>query len=356
MFPLVKPHRNLQKSWSRTLNCHCRGKRSRQNIHKVCAICEDGTDWCKLLLRESQDDQICSVIKVVHWQAHSLECHIIRSFWHVMIFLIIISLQILLMRSPQEHRKELQSLIAEGQLAARAPFQRAGEAAVTSLQSMEMSVVMTHSLLGSGALRSQGPCSHQRRILGTIWISSAWKGQCPSHFGGFLCWFPPTPPKCRWLQRKQRAFSDSCPIYRVGQQRKMFCLKRQKTLEPLQLTMKYSISYWFSQATVLTRLFCITILPCLWISVTFPCVVNYLCSLCSLLVLNCSTTWSAGSKDIVGCLLRVPSCFLFPSESTLARICFQRKYIFSLFCNRGWSSSWIRRKNFYSDYFMIFPH
>lgn len=55
-----------------------------------------------------------------------------------MIFLIIISLQILLMRSPQEHRKEFKSLIAEGQLAARAPLQTALDAAVTLLLSMEI--------------------------------------------------------------------------------------------------------------------------------------------------------------------------------------------------------------------------
>lgn len=82
-----------------------------------------------------------------------------------MIFLIIISLQILLMRSPQEHRKEFKSLIAEGQLAARAPLQTALDAAVTLLLSMEICVVMSRCLLGSGVLRSQQQCSHQRKIF-----------------------------------------------------------------------------------------------------------------------------------------------------------------------------------------------
>jgi len=50
-----------------------------------------------------------------------------------MIFLIITSLQILLMRSPQEHRKEFKSLIAEGELAAKAPLQTALNAAVTMI-------------------------------------------------------------------------------------------------------------------------------------------------------------------------------------------------------------------------------
>lgn len=163
--PLMRPHRNLQKYLAGTLNCHCGFKGSRQNIHILCAICEDRTDWCKLLLRGSQDDQICLVIKVIHWQACSLECQIIRSFWHVMIFLIIISLQILLMRSPQEHRKEFKSLIAEGQLAARAPLQTGLDAAVTTLESMEIRAVMSCSLLGSGVLRSQEWCCHQRRIF-----------------------------------------------------------------------------------------------------------------------------------------------------------------------------------------------
>lgn len=81
-----------------------------------------------------------------------------------MIFLIIISLQILLMRSPQEHRKEFKSLIAEGQLAARAPLQTALDAAVTLLLSMEICVVMSRCL-GSGVLRSQQQCSHQRKIF-----------------------------------------------------------------------------------------------------------------------------------------------------------------------------------------------
>ena len=105
------------------------------------------------------------VIKVIHWQACSLECQIIRSFWHVMIFLIIMCLQILLMRSPQEHRKEFKSLIAEGQLAERAPLQTALDAAATILQSMGICVLMSHCLLGFGVLRSQEHCSHQRRIF-----------------------------------------------------------------------------------------------------------------------------------------------------------------------------------------------
>lgn len=165
MLPLMRPHWNLHKYLARALNCHCRFKGSRQNAHILWAICEDRTDWCKLLLRESQDDQICLVIKVIHWQACSLECQIIRSFWHVMIFLIIISLQILLMRSPREHRKEFKSLIAEGQLAARAPLQTALDAAVTTLLSMEICVVMSRSFLGSGVLRSREWCSHQRRTF-----------------------------------------------------------------------------------------------------------------------------------------------------------------------------------------------
>lgn len=116
-------------------------------IYVLCTVCEDRMDWCKLLLRESQDDQICVVIEVIYWQAHSLECQIIRSFWHVMIFLIIVSLQILLMRSLQEHRKEFESLIAEGQLVARTPLQTALDAAVTMLKSMEIYVLMSRFLL-----------------------------------------------------------------------------------------------------------------------------------------------------------------------------------------------------------------
>lgn len=87
------------------------------------------------------------VIKVIYWQAHSLACQIIRSFWHVMIFLIIGSLQILMMRSLQECRKEFESLIAEGQLVARIPLQTALDAAVAMLKSMEIYALMSRFLL-----------------------------------------------------------------------------------------------------------------------------------------------------------------------------------------------------------------
>lgn len=64
-----------------------------------------------------------------------------------MIFLIIRSLQILLIRSLQECRKEFESLIAEGQLFAKVFLLPALDAAVTMLKSMEIYVLMSHFLL-----------------------------------------------------------------------------------------------------------------------------------------------------------------------------------------------------------------
>lgn len=117
--------------------------------------------------------------------------------------------------------------------------------------------------------------------------------------------------------------------------------------------MKCSVSYWFYQVTILTRLFWLTILPCLmdFSHFSLHCKLPFL--ILGIEVLN---KWTARSENTVGCLIPAPSCFIFPLESTFARSCCQGKWIFCVFCNRGRSSSWIRRKNFYSHYFMIFPH